>query len=267
MKIIGAMLEGERDPWALAALARPEVKATPENIVKSLEGNYYCSSRWPLLSLSPVARGTAVRAASGSLPRLSAEDRRLRPATAPRPGVVRVQRGYSSKTPRAAAGADLSSFPSEKQFASWLGLCPTHEQSGGKILNRRTRKVVNRAAVTFRNAAANLLRSQSFLGAQYRRLRTPLGVPKAITAMARKLACLFYRLSKHGQQYVDKGTEYYEARYRKPQIRSWPNGRKSLAFGWLFLGHVHRRARPLAIEAVAIDLDDGSECDRTVRAA
>src|SRR2546421_11740333 len=63
-------------------------------------------------------------------------------------------------------------------------------------------------------------RSQSYLGAQYRRLRTRLGAPKAITAMARKLACLFYRLIKHGQPYVDKGTEYYEGRYREQQIRS-----------------------------------------------
>ena len=77
----------------------------------------------------------------------------------------------------AEAGADLSAFPSEKQFASWLGLCPTNEQSGGKILNRRTRKVVNRATVAFRNAALTLLRSQSYLGAQYRRLRTRLGAP------------------------------------------------------------------------------------------
>ena len=126
----------------------------------------------------------------------------------------------TAQTVIAEAGADLSAFPSEKQFASWLGLCPTNEQSGGKILNRRTRKVVNRATVAFRNAALTLLRSQSYLGAQYRRLRTRLGAPKAITAMARKLACLFYRLIKHGQQYVDKGTEYYEARYRERQIRS-----------------------------------------------
>jgi transposase len=125
-----------------------------------------------------------------------------------------------AQTVMAEAGADLGAFPSEKQFASWLGLCPTNEQSGGKILNRRTRKVVNRATVAFRNAAATLLRSQSYLGAQYRRLRTRLGAPKAITAMARKLACLFYRLIKHGQQYVDKGIEYYEARYREQQIRS-----------------------------------------------
>ena len=120
----------------------------------------------------------------------------------------------------AEVGAEWSAFPSEKRFASWLGLCPTNEQSGGKILNRRTRKVVHRATMAFRNAAVTLLRSQSYLGAQYRRLRTRLGAPKAITAMARKLACLFYRLIQHGQQYVDKGTESYEARYHELQIRS-----------------------------------------------
>ena len=118
----------------------------------------------------------------------------------------------------AEVGAELSAFASEKHFASWLGLCPTNEQSGGKILNRRTRKVVNRATVAFRNAAGTL-RSQSYLGAQYRRLRTRLGAPNAIAAMARKLACLFYRPMKHGQQYVDKGTAYDEARYREQQIR------------------------------------------------
>ena len=126
----------------------------------------------------------------------------------------------TAQTVMAEAGVDLSEFPTERQFSSWLGLCPTNERSGGKILNRRTRKVVNRATVAFRNAASTLLRSQSYLGAQYRRLRTRLGAPKAITAMARKLACLYYRLIKHGHQYVDKGNEYYEARYREQQIRS-----------------------------------------------
>jgi transposase len=126
----------------------------------------------------------------------------------------------TAQTVIAESGADLSAFPSEKNFTSWLGLCPTNQQSGGKILKRRSRKVVNRAATALRNAAATLLRSQSYLGAQYCRLRTRLGAPKAITAMARKLACLFYRLIKHGQQYVDKGNQYYESKYRQQQIRS-----------------------------------------------
>ena len=126
----------------------------------------------------------------------------------------------TAQTVIAEAGADWRAFSREKQFTSWLGLCPTHPPSGKKILNRRTRKVVNRATVAFRNAATTLRRSQSYLGAQYRRLRTRLGAPKAITAMARKLACLFYRLIQHGQPYVDKGTEYHEARYREQHIRS-----------------------------------------------
>jgi transposase len=134
----------------------------------------------------------------------------------------------TAQTVIAEAGTDLKAFPSEKQFASWLGLCPTNETSGGKVLNRRTRKVVNRATTAFRNAASTLLRSQSYLGAQYRRLRTRLGAPKAITAMARKLACLFYRLVKHGQQYVDKGTEYYEARYRDQQVLALTKRAKKL---------------------------------------
>jgi hypothetical protein len=62
----------------------------------------------------------------------------------------------TAQTVIAEPGADLSAFPSKKQFASWLGLCPSNETSGGKILNRRTRKVVNRATVAFRNAASTL---------------------------------------------------------------------------------------------------------------
>ena len=120
----------------------------------------------------------------------------------------------------AEVGTDLNAFPSEKHFANWLGLCPRNETSGGKVLNRRTPKVVNRAKVAFRQAATSLLKSKSYPGAQFRRLRTKLGAPKATTAMARKLACLFYRLLTKGQQYVDKGAEYYESRHREQQIRS-----------------------------------------------
>jgi len=252
MKIIGAILEGERDPWELAALARPEVKATEEDIAKSLEGNWreellfvleqevelyrfyqqkivdcdlqlrkHLESFGSTVDIQAQPIGPKPKGKKGSR---NAPQFDLRTELYRITGIDWAQINgidvLTAQTVIAEAGADLSAFPSEKQFASWLGLCPTNEQSGGKILNRRTRKVVNRATVAFRNAASTLLRSQSYLGAQYRRLRTRLGAPKAITAMARKLACLFYRLIKHGQQYVDKGTEYYEARYREQQIRS-----------------------------------------------
>ena len=77
--------------------------------------------------------------------------------------------------------------------------------------------MVNRAATGLRMAANALMRSRTYLGAQYRRLRTKLGAPKAITAMAHRLARLVYRMLKYGQRYVDKGAEYYEQRYRNQQ--------------------------------------------------
>src|SRR3989441_5665124 len=252
MKIMGAILEGERDPRELAALVQPGVKATPEDIAKSLEGNWREELLFVLRQQVELYRiyqekindcDLQLRKHLESLG--SKRDLKAQPI-GPKPKGKKGSRNapafdlrtelyritgidwaqingidvLTAQTVMDEAGADLSAFPSEKQFASWLGLCPTNEQSGGKILNRRTRKVVNRASVAFRNAAATLLRSQSYLGAQSRRRRPRLGAPKAIPAMARKLACLFYRLIKHGQPYVDKGNEYYEARYREQQIRS-----------------------------------------------
>jgi transposase len=252
MNIIQAILDGKRDPWELAALVNPGVKATPEDIAKSLEGNWREELLFALKQHVELYRiyqekiTDCDRQLRKHLESLGSKvDPQMQPL-GPRPKGKKIARNapafdlrtelyrisgidwsqingidvLTAQTVIAEAGADLSAFPSEKQFASWLGLCPTNLQSGGKILSRRTRKVVNRATVAFRNAAMTLLRSQSYLGAQYRRLRTRLGAPKAITAMARKLACLFYRLIKHGQPYVDKGTEYYEARYREQQIRS-----------------------------------------------
>ena len=116
-------------------------------------------------------------------------------------------------------GLDMSHWKTEAHFASWLGLCPDNRVSGDKVLGRGTRHVVNRAATALRMAATTLIRSQSYLGAQYRRLRTKLGAPKAITAMAHRPARLVYRMLKYGQEYVDKGTQYYEERYREQQIK------------------------------------------------
>ena len=82
-------------------------------------------------------------------------------------------------------GLDMTRWPSESHFASWLGLCPDNRITGGKVIRKGTRHVVNRAAL--RLDATTLLRSQSYLGAQYRRLRGKLGAPKAITAMASRV--------------------------------------------------------------------------------
>jgi transposase len=115
-------------------------------------------------------------------------------------------------------GVDMTRWKTEAHFASWLGLCPDNRITGGKVIRKGTRHVINRAATALRLAATTLLRSQSYLGAQYRRLRGKLGAPKAITAMAHKLARLVYRLLTWGHDYVDKGLQYYEERHRQQQV-------------------------------------------------
>jgi transposase len=125
----------------------------------------------------------------------------------------------TAQTLIAEIGLDMSRWKTEKHFASWLGLCPDNRISGGNVLTRGTRDVVNRAADALRLGAQSLLHSRSALGANYRRLRARLGAPKAITAMAHKLARLVYRMLKYGQQYVDKGMEHYEARFRQQRLQ------------------------------------------------
>jgi transposase len=99
--------------------------------------------------------------------------------------------GLTVQTLIAEAGFDMSRWATEGSFVSWLNLAPNN----------------------------TLLRSQTYLGAQYRRLRTKLGTPKAVKAMAAKLARIIYRALNYGQAYVDKGGEFYELKYRHQQIK------------------------------------------------
>ena len=115
-----------------------------------------------------------------------------------------------------------------KQFSSFLGLCPNNLITGGKVLRRATRKVYNRAADTLRLCAQSLTHSKSALGAKYRRLRARLGAPKAIVAMAHHLARLVYRMLRYGENYVEKGIEHYEQKFRLQRIKWLRKEAKSL---------------------------------------
>jgi transposase len=108
-------------------------------------------------------------------------------------------------------GVDVSKFPTEKHFASWLGLCPNHQQSNHTLKSRRVRKGKNRVALALRLAARSLHRSHSALGAFFRRMKSRLGYQGAITATAHKLARYVYALLKQGQVYVSQSLEQYEA--------------------------------------------------------
>jgi hypothetical protein len=94
-------------------------------------------------------------------------------------------------------------------------LCPNNRITGGRVKSSQTQKNANRAANAFRLGAQSLARSDTALGAFYRRMRSRLGAPKAITATAHKLARIFYRMWKTGDAYQDQGAHYYEEQYRE----------------------------------------------------
>ena len=127
-------------------------------------------------------------------------------------------------------GTDMSAWPTAKNFASWLGLCPGNKITGGKIINSKTKTCANRAAEAFRIAAYSLTKSKSALGAHYRRKRSQLGPPKAITATAHKIARLVYFLIKHGAEYVDPGQDYYEEKYHDRIVKNLHKKAKSLGY-------------------------------------
>jgi transposase len=248
--IVRAIIGGERDPRKLAELSHPRIQASREEIAKSLEGNWRpelifvlqqelemydtyqqrvaeCDKELqkhlagfadtvppPVKEALPLKKKKKQNKNNPHF-QLADELQRIAGVDLTRIDGVDV---IVAQTLVSEVGMDMSRWKTEAHFASWLGLCPDNRISGDKVLSRGTRHVVNRAATALRLGASTLLKSQTYLGAQYRRLRTKLGAPKAITAMAHRLARLVYRMLKYGQHYVDKGAEYYEQRNRKQQI-------------------------------------------------
>jgi transposase len=127
-------------------------------------------------------------------------------------------------------GPDLSDFPNEANFTSWMGLAPKRDVSGGKVIKQRSTHVANRVANALRMAAASLKDSDSYLGARYRSLKARLncGV-KAVKAMARYLGCLVYRMLTKGEAWVDRGAAYYEQKRQDRAINQLR--RKAAAMG------------------------------------
>jgi len=262
MAILHAILKGERNRYKLAALADSRIQATREEIARSLEGNwrkellFILQQELNLYQMYQQQIAECDTALQGHLQTLQDKiepDRPLPPAktnkkagsNAPssfdlRKELYRISGAdltqidginvMCAHTIIAELGTDMTRFPSEAHFASFLGLCPDNQITGGKVLHRGTRHVVNRAATALRLAATSLWRSKTYLGAKFRRLRTRLGAPKAITAMAHMLARLVYRMLRYGEQYVDKGMKFYEEKYRQHQILSIQKKAKELGF-------------------------------------
>jgi transposase len=246
-KILRAIVAGERDGYVLAALRNVRVRASAEEIAKSLQGHWRAEHLFALKQALDAFDfvGTQLaecdREIERQLQRLQLHDadpakgkQRGRARNAPKfdlrarlfrmcgVDLTRID-GVDVTTALAVVseiGTDLSRFPSVKHFTSWLGLCPGTKITGGKVISGKTQRVVNRAAQALRLAAAALRSSKSALGAYFRRLCARMDKPKAVTAAAHKLARLIYTMLTQGQEYTDQGQDYYEQRYRERVLRA-----------------------------------------------
>ena len=248
--IIEAILEGERDPQKLAELRDPGVKASAEEVAQSLVGNWREELLFVLRQeyesyqalqgkigacdeqlkkhyqtmeekadpqqLPPCRRE---KRPHGNVPKCFDLRSELYRATGVDLTAIDGINVLTAQTVVSEMGYKMDRFETEAQFVSFMNLSPNNKISGGKIIGRDKRKVRNRAGQALRFAAMSLLRSETYLGAQYRRLRTKLGTPKAQKAMANKLARIVYRMLKYKEAYVDKGRDFYAQKYRQQQVR------------------------------------------------
>jgi hypothetical protein len=127
-------------------------------------------------------------------------------------------------------GTDLRAWSTAKHFAFWLCLAPGSKISGGKVLSSRTRRSSSRAAALLRLAATTIGRSDTALGAFYRRLSSRAGKAKAVRATARKIAVLFDNTLRRGMTYRDPGADHYEEYYRSRVLANLKRRARSLGF-------------------------------------
>jgi transposase len=267
LRILRDIVAGHRDPHQLAAHRDYRCRASEAEIVAALTGHYRAEHLFVLqqnLELFDVyqrqltACDVAIEAhlaqlaattAPPSSP-LPAARRRQKPrANEPRfdlrpplhqlTGVDLSQLDgigpYNALRLLSEIGTEMTRWPTEKHFTSWLTLAPHNQVSGGRLLRSRTQPSANRAAAILRLAAMNLGRTQTALGAFYRRVAFRIGKAKAVTATARKLAILIYRTLKDGLVYADPGAEAYDAQHRTHVLRRLRQRARNLGFGLIDL--------------------------------
>jgi transposase len=260
MKIIKDMVRGERDPLKLAKHRHERCKATEAEIASALYGNWRKEHLFALKQglqmyefyqrqlrecdreIETCLQGFADKSGGASLPVRPPKQkpRRHEPKFGARALLFRmagvdltVIEGISETTALvilSEIGTDLSRFPSEKNFVSWLGLCPQHRGSAGKIFNRRVRRGANRAARAMRMAAQGCHHAKNALGAFYRRIQARCGGAKAVVATARKIAERVYRMLKYGQEYVRQAEQAYEEAYRLRTVKAMARKAESLGY-------------------------------------
>jgi transposase len=260
MRIIRAIVAGTHAPDVLAEFRDARCAASPATIREALTGNYRPEHVFALrhaLELydvhqakiaecdAEIETGLQVLNAArptptAPLPATRHAKSRNEPAFDARPALYTLLgadltqiHGFGPYTVLrlvAECGDDMRKWPTAKHFTSWLSLAPGNKVSGGRLLSSKTRRSANRAAVLLRIAAVNIGRTQTALGAFYRRLAARTGKAKAVTATARKLAILFYNALRFGLTYADPGASYYEERYRQRVLDNLRRRAQQLGF-------------------------------------
>jgi len=261
--IIKAILGGERDPHKLATFRDCRVKASEEEIARSLEGNWqedllfvlkqeqdgyeFCQQQMAECDrqLAQYLQQQEDRSHGASLPEEKRKGRlKKKRANKPRfdlrealfritgTDLTRIDSidVTTAMTVISEAGWDMSKWETEDHFVSWLRLCPDNRISGNKIIGKGRLPTNNPISIALKLAASTLRLSNTYLGAQFRRFRTRLGAPIAIKAMAAKLARLVYRILRYGMKYVDQGTAFYQAQHRNLQIKHLKSKAASLGY-------------------------------------
>jgi transposase len=264
LRIVRAIVAGERDPHVLASFRHPSCKKSPEAIAEYLTGTWHSEHLFNLkMSLehydhldAQIATYEAelLREIKALQPPERAETQLPRHPTKAKEAALR-RRGEQPlreelwrfagvdltcidgiSTPAAMIilteiGLDLSAFPSEKHFVAWLRLAPRLAISGGRPIKKKPNGTgANRIAGLLRMAAMSMVRSHSALGAGYRRIAFRKGAKVALFATARRLAILIYRLLRYGQTYVDIGEKLYEERFVERRLKSLRASAKDLGF-------------------------------------
>jgi len=265
--IIKAILGGQRDPHKLAEFRNPRVRASEEEIARSLEGHWeedllfvlqqeqdgyeFCQKQMAECDrqLNNYLEQREDRSQGAPLPEEKRKGRRKKksgnkPQFDLRTGLFRMSGTdltridsidvMTATTILSEAGWDMSKWETEDHFVSWLRLCPDNRISGNRVIGKGRLPTNNRVTIALKMAASALRLSDTYLGAQFRRFRTRLGAPVAIKAMAAKLARLVYRMLRYGMQYVDKGAATYQAQHRQLQIKQlkW----KAATLGYQLIG-------------------------------
>ncbi len=258
LRIIRAIVAGTRNPAELAQFRDVRCAASEETICQALTGNYRPEHVFALkqalelrdfhqlkitecdMEIERVLQSLNAKrpAPEAPLPPVRHAKARNEPKFDVRPALYTLLgadlsqiHGFGPYTVLklvAECGDDMTKWPTAKHFTSWLSLAPGNKISGGRVLSSKTRRSSNRAAALLRIAAVNIGKTDTALGAFYRRLAARVGKAKAVTATARKLAVLFYRALRFGMTYADPGAAYYEERYKRRVIENLRRRARSL---------------------------------------